>query len=817
MKRTITFLEAPGVPLTKEFTLVDGKITATPYPLVSRVTSHEREYHTLSEFAQLIREHSRLGHCLWTGTPARPLVNESRKGMAKQSASTDLLILDIDGVCTIEDPDELVNELGLGDIDYLLQYSASHGVPGKKGVRAHLYFLIEEPVDRKALTAWLQHQNLSCPSLRSGLALGATGRTLTWLLDTCTAQNARVIYIARPILGEGVVADIAEEDQIQLRAKSTHMAFVGLVTTRSDVSKAKQEKLNELRKSKGLSTRGAGVTIHGSTIVVKDPGPAKITVVERNDEMTRVNLGSGDSGAYWHFNHNPYYLYSFKDEEEVYLIRDIDPDYYASLGVTLEHCGGAKDLEDGRICFGIKVASTDTYHHGHYNPVTGEFSMFRSGSKDKLSDDVFTTYGVELGERVNTWRLTFDPHTPRVVDVEGRAINMWHPSRLLADWEANPRAVAAVPPTLAKLVANVLGSKEAQERFLNWAAFVVQKRRRSGQAWGLVGTTGTGKSVLSNLLCAVVGRAGQTADGREILGAARSIPLSSITDRFNDELQNKILVYVDDADAGMDRAERRRITSDMKPKITDSGLSVEAKFQSKTRVPNFCNFLFTTNVREALHIDANDRRISVSDYSETKLTDLLARDTIDAIERLEHPEIADFVAYLMTREVDEDRASRPLENQQRADMIAGSRDPFDAFLNSIEDLSLVDIVVGDARYSTAIGILDAREAAKRLLTGLESGMMWPAAHLRELHNCQAGNAKMSANLLGRAMSDREERWKRRHRDTGTFYCVKRPPASQAIDAASARLRTVIEQEKPRVVPFAKKPAAEKLSPPAPAG
>ena len=131
---TIHFVSASdGTPLTKRFDIQQGQLVKEPYPQVAMVTSHTVDVTDIEDFYTYVTMHASYGHCLLKGQLDRPLVNESRAGHTNSDTPTEWMVLDNDHLHDLE-PQALMDLLGLGDVDYIVQYSASAGiVPGKMG------------------------------------------------------------------------------------------------------------------------------------------------------------------------------------------------------------------------------------------------------------------------------------------------------------------------------------------------------------------------------------------------------------------------------------------------------------------------------------------------------------------------------------------------------------------------------------------------------------------------------------------------------------------------------------------------------------
>ena len=74
----------------------------TPYPLTKNFTSEHiqisKSKKGLHDLLKHLQTQAASGACLHKGLLKRPLINESRAMMADRVASTELLILDIDGI-----------------------------------------------------------------------------------------------------------------------------------------------------------------------------------------------------------------------------------------------------------------------------------------------------------------------------------------------------------------------------------------------------------------------------------------------------------------------------------------------------------------------------------------------------------------------------------------------------------------------------------------------------------------------------------------------------------------------------------------------
>jgi hypothetical protein len=112
---------ADGTQLTKRFRISGEELTKESYPQVATFNSHEADVETIDDFYVALVAHANNGYCLLKGQLDRPLVDESRAGHTHSDEPTAWLVLDNDFLHDLE-PQQLMNLLGLGDVDHIVQY-----------------------------------------------------------------------------------------------------------------------------------------------------------------------------------------------------------------------------------------------------------------------------------------------------------------------------------------------------------------------------------------------------------------------------------------------------------------------------------------------------------------------------------------------------------------------------------------------------------------------------------------------------------------------------------------------------------------------
>lgn len=312
----LTYLSGVGrlVRLTKTFTQnADGSVTKSSYPNANRLNSFHDDVQSPEGFLTSLREHASRGHALFTGQLTRQLFGESRKGLATRNNRMPWMCLDFDGA-DIADLDTFIQSIpGLCDVSYIVAYSASHGF--KRGLNAHVFFMLEEPESHNRLVTLVAGMNWHVPELRAQLKLSDTQRTLSKVLDTAGVRPAGLIYLSPPEL-VGLSDPFASIDDRIFLVKKDRQAvnlsrFPDVWLDEGMVSMFLRKHLNELRDELDLPPVGLTykrTEVDGQLIEYDiAPGNLRITLLPgpiNTNGMVRCNVNGGDSGAYY-FNYGP--------------------------------------------------------------------------------------------------------------------------------------------------------------------------------------------------------------------------------------------------------------------------------------------------------------------------------------------------------------------------------------------------------------------------------------------------------------------------------------------------------------------------------
>jgi len=599
----LTFLSA-SVPLTKTITLKDGVITKDAYPLVSKFTSATEEVDCIAKLFKVIKAASqhKAKPCLLKGTLAGALDNESRKHSTKTNTATAWAVKDLDRA-PFNNPDEYMKSVGLGDISYVVQYSSSYKIDKKdKTLSCHIFCLLSEPRPAPELKAWLMHLNLTTEVLKNSLTLSNSQVALHWPLDITCCQNDKLIYVAEPAF-IGMQSPVSSDERIQLIKRELDAIPVERIALKPMDALKKEQRaiLNQLQVTAGITPTKAKTKMVGEYEVQTGVGEiAQYNIIDCG-EYNRVDLNGGDSRAYYHRKDDPTYLHNFKGEPSV-LLKEILPQYYADL-VRERSNQDATPLADGQtLLLAYRDKVTADYYKGTWNETTQVLDVHKVKSRDQLQDFLLG-HGRQLGEFVPEWQTIFDPANPLVVDEVEHILNRFQPSHYMK--AANQKKGAF--PSIQRLLDSAVGTGDIQAHFLNWLAYIFQRREKPLTAWVLHGTFGTGKGMLlSKVISPVFGH-----------GYVHQMRATELNEKFNSYLETSLIVFVDEIEADM-FTNTKGAESDLRNYITELSVTIRRMRTDPYMVANFTGFIFSSNKPQPVHVPMGDRRYNIGSFQSTR-------------------------------------------------------------------------------------------------------------------------------------------------------------------------------------------------------
>lgn len=632
----INFLEA-YCPLTK--TISPTSIDA--YPMAGTFTSYTEEITTTKQLFEAIRIHAAKGRCLLKGLLKSPLEHESRRHATSTDDPTEYVCFDFDLHETANIDDEL-RIMGLGDISYVLQYSASHGLDENMGtISAHIFMRLTRSVPAPTLKAWLMDINLT--HFQAGLRLSKTKSCISWPLDITTCQNDKLLFIAPPTF-------IGMSDPLQTRIsfvkKPLDAIPVERVSERHIVALKRDAgiALNTLRKAEGLPARTARTVWVGTVEVVSKPDTCTVTGVKVSDEFVRLNLNGGDSWAFWHPIDNFELIHDFKSDSW-YKTKELVPSYYSEK-LQEQQALNSTPTTSGNLLLAFRDLKTALYYNGMWNPDAQILEIYKAKNETQL-EHWMLSHGRTLGAFIPIWDIMYNPREEWIVDEDGHRINTFVMSeymRLTPDRDARF-------PIILQLIRHMLGATTPTDElivnhFLNWFACIFQRKHKPTTAWVTHGCEGTGKGYFFKRIV------------KPLLAArnAEYTMVGNLEDTFNSWMEGKLFIFVDEIDVD-DFSEKGRVTSKLKSYITEPTIPMRGMREASKNVPNYTSFMFGSNQQQPVHIPMNDRRYNVANYQPLKLP----RPDDDAISA----ELENFAKFLLAHKASITEADSVLTTEAR--------------------------------------------------------------------------------------------------------------------------------------------------------
>jgi hypothetical protein len=738
----VEFLDA-GIPLTKTYAKSSAGVTKTPYPMTWEFTSIAETFTTLQQLEALLKSHAAQGHCLLKGSIARPLVKESRAGSTDSNATTEFIVLDLDGLPDTIDLvspggntqtvpmtiDLFLAEMGLSDTSYIVQWSASYGILDKK-IRAHVFMLLDRPHAAPLLKQWLIQKNHEVPLLRASMGLTKTNNSLRWPLDISACQNDKLIYIAPPTL-KGIKDPMGKTPRISLvKKRNDKLTLSSAINTTTKNRELTIKRVDELREETGLPKRKHITKMVGTQEVLLKPDEAIITEMKVERGFVYFNLNGGDSWAYYHPEENPDYVHNFKGEPS-YLTKELLPDYWQQL---TGNGSSTRTSSSGLLYLAFCDRQTGVYWRGTYDQNSDVLDIVPAKNETQLRHFA-KQYGVPMGDFVPEWDLVFDPHDMVRVDVQNRIVNKFQPTPYMLN--VGTKMPKAIPKTILKVMDNALGSDpDVVLHFINWLGAVVQTRDRTRTAWVLHGTHGTGKGILTNNIL------------KPLFGAHTATRrMEELNEKYNHFMEGSFLVFVDEVQTKALQNERG-VMAKLKNFITESTVAIRAMYANATEVRNHTNWIFMSNMSDPISIDKEDRRFNVARYQPVKLS------ITDAELKQIEKELQPFYDYLANMTVDFDKAGQVIHNDDRNTMISISESSIDtvgsALLEGSFEFFLEQLPTDNSHQRNTQQnnrVLDYTELLKKLITRtLPNGVCnITREELRTLFDFTIGNVPQSPN------------------------------------------------------------------------
>jgi hypothetical protein len=662
----LTFLQGDK-PLTKKYTRKnDGGYEIESYPSIFRVTSHEESVHTVEEFAEALKKHAELGNCLHTGSLDRSLTNESRKGHHDKDEKREWVVLDLDGLSAFNGVEQFLAEMPepFQTTSYIVQHSPSSGI--KPGLRAHVFFLLDAPVDMTDVKSWVMEANLVTEKLRNEITLTAKDFGLSYPLDRIANDNGRIVFITAP---ECVGFEDPLTDRVRIIEKDGDRLAFDFRGNIADIKREERKHIDQLRTAKGLKKRKHAdyYETRGDLDVLKRDitESGRIHPVRQDNELIiRCNLDDGDSEAYFYYIEFPTLLRNHKGEPCLFM-EAVDKKYYNEVALPAAKAIWEKDVQP----FVIKDKFDDKYYVGSRKGDEIVSQPHKTGSHIKITAwyrQVKASMVPPDEDEIETWEMKFNPTYDHQWNPDDRVFNTYRKTDIMRN--ATFRSIP--PKTINRIIAHALGNGEEEyHRFINWLAYVYQTRKKTGTAWILHGCQGTGKGLLvDHILTPIFG------NDYVVKQQARDLRAS-----FNGFIERAIFVNLDEFDVHDTGKDQDSVMAALKSWVTDPKLSLRKMHADHHMIENFSNFIITTNSQTTVPVPPGERRMNYGVRQEKRL-EITAEEIREIAAELEH-----FAGYLHGYEVDHNQVHQSLENEAKAIATVMSRTSIDEFALALHD------------------------------------------------------------------------------------------------------------------------------------
>lgn len=267
-------------------------------------------------------------------------------------------------------------------------------------------------------------------------------------------------------------------------------------------------------------------------------------------------------------------------------------------------------------------------------------------------------------------------------------------------------------PTIFGILDNLFGDDTIIARFLNWNAYILQKRAKSSTAWLIQSREQeVGKDFMFNfILRPIYGeRQSQLLNGSRIGKQFNSIDMHCFLRGYNEVFTNK------DSQTNTYRKEW------LKDRITGQNQDIEFKGVDTYLAKNFMNFILFSNNDYAIPIEQKDRRYNVVRNDKAmKVLDLPFYKGRERLAADVSNELESFADIIFTLEYDTELANTAIETSAKNDLKNLSADEYDKFVDALRN--------GDSDYFLLDEIFKP-DKSDELFSLSSDGVVWSARAL----------------------------------------------------------------------------------------
>lgn len=616
----LTFLSG-RVPLTKTivFNTRSKTYSVNPYPLVNKVTSTEVEVAHLHDMAVAIREQAARAACLLKGNLVVDLKHESRAGKTLETPH-EWVCIDFDKVDyapTHLGVEAAVNNLlppYMRNVSFVSQLSASCHHPHATKLSAHVFFMLDKPIESNELREWLTWLNFQEPVINS-VTLTPSNTRLHFPIDRALSSNSQLIYIAPP---RCVGFTSAIKDPVAyIKRKHPVLSIPSFSPIPLSTVDAK---VAELRKAANLEEIAFKTrhfkTSTGPIEVLTNAEPVRLhDFRDSGNGFINFNMNGGNSMGYYVSKSSPEFIRNFKDEPCL-LTKEVAPDFYKTLIKATRSLPPIQTDETTEILAFYATNRQSTVYIGHYNRETNVLRV--DPSNVNAAGAWLAGFGIPPSILPHI-DIAFDVHDPIRYEPGHHQINLYTDSEYMKIVHSSAEDTSMPDSTLQDFyrrcpviyntIFSAVGSnKEVMWQFINWLATLCRLKTKLGTAWVLHGIEGTGKGALyHHVLRPLLSETVTTMVNFTLAGT-----------NFNSFLDNKLLVVFDEASLSKSH-DSEELMQKLKNWITEPTVVINEKGKVEREIKSSSNFLFFSNESRPVVISDSDRRFHVGAFQTQRL------------------------------------------------------------------------------------------------------------------------------------------------------------------------------------------------------
>lgn len=659
----LTFLSA-AVPLTKTlaYSPRTGEYTVAPYPMVSKMTSQVVEVQDMAGFAQQVLAFGEQGWCLMKGELDRQIVDESRAGRTLTHADHEWVCFDFDKVDCEPTFDGALDAIYkylpacTHEADAVIQLSASCFHPHAKKLSAHVFMRLGTPVNTKTLHDWLLSLNFTGEAAKE-VRLSDSTYALSYPIDVTVSSNAKLLYIAPP---RTVGFEPASSEFVRFVPGSQRMFYIPAFTPVGHEQIG--AKINELRKEHMLPAREYKTHMLGEQEFLESYEKDGIVIHDVKISATghiRFNINGGDSLAYYIDPKRPHILGNFKGEPFMYT-ELAAPKFFELLKKSTTSGTKSPRLTEGTEVLAFYATNRGSaVYIGLYERTTDTLRVERSTTEAAYA--WMRELGAPMKSALPHYDLAYDISSNIRYEEGYPVINLYARTEFIKLYGEIERTqpldetllerLAKEAPVSSKLLFSVCGSdRDSLKRFLNWLAFIFQKREKPGSAWLFHGTEGTGKGFMLRFLL------------KPLFGPEHvdQMLMNNVGSAFNSLLEGKLIMNIDEADMSRTH-DPSELMAKLRNWITEPRIVINEKHRVEESVRSHVSFIVTSNNLRPIIVPPGDRRWNVAPRQETRI-EIFPNEMAVLEQGEELPLLAKLLGEL---QVDEELLRNPANNEAK--------------------------------------------------------------------------------------------------------------------------------------------------------